>query len=72
MEATKFQDEFEDINCRMFTLKHSLNFFIFCLNNGEFSDFPISMISFAYLIEEYFNNTKELYNNLQDKLGIER
>lgn len=74
MEINNFNSEiiekFEEINHRMFNIKHSFELFLYDLQNDGYAENPVELITFCSILKEYFNQTKEIYNKLEKELNI--
>ena len=64
-------ETFELIGSRMFNLKHCFELFEYNLQNDGYAENPVEITTFFIILKEYFNHTKELYNKLEDELGID-
>ena len=63
-------EKFELISSRLFNIKHCFNLFIYTLQNASFDENSVEIITFGIILKEYFNQTKNIYNNLENELGI--
>ncbi len=74
MENKNLNDEviekFETIGRRMFNIKHCFELFLYIFQNECFNENSVEIITFGLILKEYFNQTKEIYNNLEKELGI--
>jgi len=64
----EIKEKFNRFSSRMYNLKHSLNFFLSCLEDE--TEPNLELICFCYILKDYFNTTKEEYNQLEKDLGV--
>ena len=62
-------DKMARIGDRLFTLNYCLNLFLFCLECKIHAKSAIEIYSFGSMLNEYFLNTKNMYNEIEEKLG---
>lgn len=64
------KEKFEIIRNRMFNIKHSFNLFINTLENDYLSENSVEIITYGLILKEYFNQTKEKFNELEQELNL--
>ena len=62
-------EKIDKIGKRLFAIKHVLEFFIYCIEEKDYSKNPVEIYYLGTIIYEYFNNTKKMYNNIEKELG---
>lgn len=63
-------EKFEVISNRMFNIKHCFELFIYNLQNDGYAENSVEIITLGLILKEYFNQTKEIYNNLESEIGV--
>ena len=66
--SEEIKERFDRFSSRMYNFKHSLNFFFESLENE--TELTLELVCFCYILKEYFNNTKEEYNQLEKDFGL--
>ncbi len=61
-------EKFENISSKLYNIKYCLEFYLDYIENE--TDAPLNVICTGLIIKEYFNNTKNEYNRLEEDLGI--
>lgn len=61
------QQQIQELSCRIFNIKHALQFYI---NYIEGQKMDCELISIGFLLREYFNNIKIIYDKLEQTLDI--
>lgn len=54
---------------RLYAVKHVLELFIYCVEDKIYSKSSVEIYYLGLLLNEYFNNTKKMYNNIEEELG---
>lgn len=58
-----------NIGKRLSTAKNCLELLLYCVEAEIFSQSIVELYSFGTVLNEYFEKTKELYNNIEFELG---
>ena len=66
--SEEIKERFDRFSSRMYNFKHSLNFFLHSLEDE--TEPTLELICFCYLLKDYFNTTKDEYNQLEQDLGL--
>lgn len=63
-------DTMNAISGRLFTLKSGLELFLYCYEGEICSKQTSEIYSFGMMLQEYFLKTKQMYNEIEQELGI--
>jgi len=62
-------DKMDIIGCRLFTVNSALELLLYCIEHEIYSQNFCELYSFGTIFQEYFIETKKMYNDIEEELG---